>query len=405
MAVNLPPPDNVLPVAGVRLASGAAGIRYQGRDDLSLISFAPDTRMAAVFTRNAFCAAPVTLARQHLAGENGIRAWLINAGNANAGTGEAGLDAARQTCAVAAEHLGCAVEAVLPFSTGVIGEALPVPSFAAAIPGLCAKLADDGWLAASRAMMTTDTVAKAFSRQLELPGGTVTITGMAKGSGMIRPDMATMLAFIATDARIEPVDLRRLLQGAVDQSFNRITIDGDTSTNDAVALAATGASAVAVSPNNADGQRFVAALNALCCDLAQACVRDGEGATRFITVQVDDARDEAEAREVAYTVAQSPLVKTAAFAGDPNWGRILAAVGRSGLPGLDVGRVSLFLDDVRLIAAGQPDPEYSEERGAAVAQQAEFTIRVELGRGTAGATIWTSDFSYDYVRINAEYRS
>ncbi len=406
MAVNLSPPEHLQPVAGVELAVAAAGIRYRNRPDLLLIRLAEGSRVAAVFTRNAFCAAPVTLARRYLRQGSGIRALLINAGNANAGTGAAGLEAAQRSCALAAQELGVPAEAVLPFSTGVIGMQLPVAAFEQSLPALAGALAPDRWLEASRCIMTTDTVAKGVSRQLELGGRQVTLTGIAKGAGMIRPDMATMLAFITTDAALEEAALQQALQQAVDESFNAITVDGDTSTNDACVLAATGqAGGAMMDQGHPDYARFCAALSELCQSLAQACIRDAEGATRFITVKVAGARDRAEARKVAYTIAESPLVKTAAFAGDPNWGRILAAVGRSGVDALDLSLVDLFLDDVCLLRGGEPDPQYSEEAGAAVARRAEFCIEVRLGRGSAETRVWTCDYSYDYVKINAEYRS
>lgn len=335
-----------------------------------------------------------------------MRALLINAGNANAGTGAAGLDAAQRSCALAAEALGVPTEAVLPFSTGVIGMPLPVAAFERSLPALADALAADRWQEAARCIMTTDTVAKGVSRQLTLGGRQVTLTGIAKGAGMIRPDMATMLAFVTTDAALEQRALQQALQQAVDESFNAITVDGDTSTNDACVLAATGqAGGAEMDQNDPDYPGFCAALTELCQSLAQACIRDAEGATRFITVKVAGARDRDEARKVAYTIAESPLVKTAAFAGDPNWGRILAAVGRSGVQALDLSLVDLFLDEVCLLRGGEPDPDYSEEAGAAVAQRAEFCIEVRLGRGDAETRVWTCDYSYDYVKINAEYRS
>ena len=401
--MGLSPPSGLLPVPGVRLASGAAGIRYRGRDDLVLVALDPGTVTAAVFTRNRFCAAPVQLARDHLA-RAAPRYWLINAGNANAGTGAAGLEAARATCALVAERGGVAPEAVLPFSTGVIGEPLPVAPFAAALPDLFARLDGAGWAAAARAIMTTDTVPKAVSRQVEVAGRTVTITGMSKGAGMIRPDMATMLAFIATDARIAPAALPPLLGRLVDDSFNRITVDGDTSTNDACVLAATGAAGVAPL-EGPEAAAFEAALRAVFLHLAQAIVRDGEGATKFVTVRVSGARDRAEADVVAYTVAHSPLVKTALFASDPNWGRILAAVGRAPLPDLDLSRVDIRLGDVTVIRGGEPDPDYSEAAGQAAFAPAEIEIAIALGRGRADTVIWTTDLSHGYVRINAEYRT
>lgn len=406
MAVNWPIDVPWEPVAGVELASTAAGIRYQGRDDLVLMRLAPGTQVASVLTRNAFCAAPVHVVRRHLQ-HNAAQALVINAGNANAGTGNAGMQAALESCAVVAQELGIDPQQVLPFSTGVIGEAMPIAPFAQAMPGLVQALCPEGWSQASKAIMTTDTLPKLRSRVVELGDGRrLTITGMAKGAGMIKPDMATMLAFIATDAPIAQGWLNELLQQAVAQSFNAITVDGDTSTNDACVLMATGqAGGSPLTAESLDGQIFAEAVTSLMVELAQGIVRDAEGATRFIEVRVEGARDTQEARQVAFTVAESPLVKTAAFAGDPNWGRILAAIGRSGLEDLDIAGVHLWMDEVRLIAQGQPDPDYAEERGAAVAARPEYTIRAVLNRGPATARVWTCDYSYDYVRINAEYRS
>ena len=394
------------PVPGVRLGAAAAGIRYPDRLDLLLVELSADATCAAVFTRNAFCAAPVTLARSHLSAK-APRWWLINAGNANAGTGARGLTDAAATCRALADLAGVSPEQVLPFSTGVIGEPLPVARISAALPGLIAGLDPAGWSRAARAIMTTDTVPKLVSRRFELDGHTATLTGMAKGAGMICPDMATMLAFLATDAAVEPGVLQQLLRTAVDHSFNAVTVDGDTSTNDACVLAATGALG---NPPVADllapgGTALQAALDALCLDLATAIVRDAEGATKLVTVQVEGARDLAEARRVAYTIAHSPLVKTALFASDPNWGRILAAVGRAGMQDLDIGRVRIWLGEVLIVDGGGRAPDYTESAGAAVMREPEILIRVALGRGEAQTQVLTCDFSYDYVRINAEYRS
>jgi len=406
MAVNWPVDVPWYPVPGVELSATQAGIRYRNRDDLILLRLASGTRVAAVFTRNAFCAAPVHLAREHQA-HGAAQALLINSGNANAGTGQAGFEVARQCCELAAAALGLQPKQVMPFSTGVIGEQMAVAPFASALPGLAANLSPDGWERASRAIMTTDTVPKLRSRRVTLDDGRqITLTGMAKGAGMIKPDMATMLAYIATDAPIEPAVLQLFLNRAVGVSFNAITVDGDTSTNDACVLMATGcAGGSPLLPDSPAGAMFFDALQALMQELAQGIIRDAEGATRFIAVRVEGAADIEEARRVAYTVAESPLVKTAAFAGDPNWGRILAAVGRSGLQDLRIDKVSLWLDDVALIAQGQPHPDYRDEAGAAVTAQPEYNIRVGLGRGTAAMTVWTCDYSYDYVKINAEYRS
>ncbi|MFP4244622.1 MAG: bifunctional glutamate N-acetyltransferase/amino-acid acetyltransferase ArgJ [Ectothiorhodospira sp.] len=405
MAVHLHEPTTLLPIAGVRLSAVAAGIRYQGRDDLVLMELIQGSACAAVFTRNAFCAAPVEVARAHLQGSPSPRYLLINAGNANAGTGEAGRMAALDCCRAVAQGADCGHESVLPFSTGVIGEPLPVERITAALPGARAALAADGWIPAMRAIMTTDTVGKGISERVALSGGEVTLTGIAKGSGMIHPDMATMLAFVATDARVPREALQAMLVRCMETSFNAITVDGDTSTNDACVLMATGASGVGLS-GDADAATFEAALERVCRHLAQAIVRDGEGATKFVTVRVQGARDAAEARRVAMTVAQSPLVKTALFASDPNWGRILAAVGRSGVADLDVEAVSIHLDEVCIVREGGRAPGYEEADGARVMARDEPVITIHLGdRGTARTEVHTCDLSYEYVRINAEYRS
>jgi glutamate N-acetyltransferase/amino-acid N-acetyltransferase len=403
MAVGLEAPGRLSPVGGVRLASVAASIRYPDRDDLVLIELASGSVASAVFTRNAFCAAPVMLARQHLS-RGAPRYLLINSGNANAGNGETGMDDARASCAAVSGATGCEPERVLPFSTGVIGEPLPVERIAAALPRAVAGLDQDGWLDAARAIMTTDTLPKGGSRELELSGGSVRITGIAKGAGMIRPDMATMLAFVATDAVVEPALLDRTLRDAVERSFNAITVDGDTSTNDAMVLIASGASGVAIETPE-DQQRFDTAIGEICEWLAQAIVRDAEGATKFVTIDVLGAETGSEARSVAYTVAHSPLVKTALFASDPNWGRILAAVGRAGVEGLDVSRVEIALGDVVIVRGGGRARDYTEAAGQRVMAQDEITLRIDLGRGNAEARVWTSDLSFDYVRINAEYRT
>lgn len=393
------------PVAGFRIGTVAAGIRKPGRRDLVVMELAPGSVCAAVFTRNQFCAAPVLVAREHLRQDR--PAWLlINTGNANAGTGTQGLQDARACCAALAAHAGCAVSKVLPFSTGVIGEPLPAARIISALPAACAALAEDGWVDAAHGILTTDTVPKGASKSIELDGRTVTITGIAKGSGMIRPDMATMLAFIATDAMVEADALQQCLSAAVEKSFNRITVDGDTSTNDACVLVATGAAGgAALVSGGAQYATLCAAVRAVCVELAQAIVRDGEGATRFVTVSVEQGRDSAECLQVAYTIAHSPLVKTALFAGDPNWGRILAAVGRSGLVDLDIRPVEIYLDEVCIVRDGGRSPQYTEADGQRVLQLPEYTIRVLLGRGQSDEQVWTCDLSYDYVKINAEYRS
>ncbi|WP_421620956.1 bifunctional glutamate N-acetyltransferase/amino-acid acetyltransferase ArgJ [Alkalilimnicola ehrlichii] len=392
-----------LPVPGVRLGTAQAGIKRVGQRDLVVMELAAGSRCAAVFTRNRFCAAPVHVAREHLAA--GSPRWLlINTGNANAGTGEAGMRDARACCQALAQQVGVAPEAVLPFSTGVIGEPLPVDRIVAGLPDAVAALSEAGWQEAGWGILTTDTRPKLASATVQLAGGTVTVTGMAKGSGMIRPNMATMLAFVATDADIPQATLQGLLGEAVAQSFNRVTVDGDTSTNDACTLVATGRSGVALA-GEGDRARFASALTDLCVTLARAIARDGEGATRLINVVVEGAQAVAEAERVAFTVAESPLVKTALFAADPNWGRILAAVGRAGIDDLDVAGVTIDLDDYRIAEQGGRAAGYDEAEASRRIQGSEVTIRIGLGRGAAAATVWTCDFSYDYVRINAEYRT
>jgi len=393
------------PVAGIRLGTTRAGIKYPDRDDMVVMTLAEGARCAAVFTRNAFCAAPVIVAREHLSAGSPA-CLLINTGFANAGTGAAGIDAARTCCRALAERAGCPPRAVLPFSTGVIGEPLPVARITAGIPDALDRLSADGWAAAARGIMTTDTVPKGASRQVEIAGQTITVTGIAKGAGMIRPDMATMLAFVATDAAVADGLLQACLEAAVSRSFNRITVDGDTSTNDACLLLATGQSSLPeIAAPGADYDKLSAAVSGVCEELAQAIVRDGEGATKFVTVRVEEGVDADECLQVAYTIAQSPLVKTALYAGDPNWGRILAALGRAGVPELDLQRVSLFLDEVCIARHGARAAEYTEEDGQRVMARDALTIRVVLGRGEAAEQVWTCDLSCDYVRINAEYRS
>ncbi len=406
MAVNLEPPSDLLPIAGVRLGTAMAGIRKQGRLDLCLIELAEGSRVSGVFTRNAFCAAPVIVARRHLNESKATRAFLVNTGSANAGTGVPGIENAEYCCALVAEQLGCATEQVLPFSTGVIAEHLKTDRVTAALPDVLSELDESGWALAAEAIMTTDTVPKGASRQCTVDGQTVTVTGIAKGAGMIRPDMATMLAFIATDANVQNDTLDSSLRQAVAVSFNSITVDGDTSTNDACMLVATGdVGGSELNEGHPDYAEFLATVIEVCTYLAQAIVRDGEGATRFINIEVGQAESEEVARAVADTIAHSPLVKTALFAGDPNWGRILAAVGRSPVENLDISRVSMWLDDVALVQQGEIDSEYQESAAAAVVGKSEYTIRVDLGRGDSAVRIWTCDLSYDYVKINAEYRS
>lgn len=406
MPVNLNPPGPLAPISGVRLGSAEAAIKKPGRQDLLLIELAPGTRAAGVFTQNAFCAAPVQLCRQRLAETSAVRALLINAGNANAATGAGGLADAEATTAAVADALACTPAQVLPFSTGVIGQRLPVERMLAAIPHARSALAADAWNGAAQAIMTTDTVSKGVSRRVLTSQGEVTVTGIAKGVGMIYPDMATMLAFIGTDARLSEAAVRQCLNDAVAVSFNSVTVDGDTSTNDSCVLFATGqVGAVDVETTHSDYALIAGAVTAVCTELAQAIARDGEGATRFITIEVGGATSRDEARKVAYSIAHSPLVKTAMFAGDANWGRIIMAIGKAGVEGLDPARVDVALDDVPLLAGGEPHPAYREELGAAVVAKPEFTIRVDLGRGDVAARVWTCDFSYDYVKINAEYRT
>lgn len=396
--------SEILPVSGVQLGTTCAAIKKPDHRDLVVIELCEGTQTAAVFTRNAFCAAPVIMARQHLA-EVMPRYLVINTGNANAGTGEGGLADAKQCCQALAELTGCKVEEILPFSTGVIGEPLPVDTITQALPAAIAQLQDTGWSDAAWGIMTTDTRPKLVSRTIILEGKPITITGMAKGAGMIRPDMATMLAFITTDALIRPKLLQDCLQDAVDQSFNRITVDGDTSTNDACVLCATGQSGIEVSAAGEDNEAFRQGLTEVCVELAKGIVRDGEGATKLINIQVNGGRNTTECLATAYTIAHSPLVKTAFFAADPNWGRILATVGRAGITELEIKTVDIYLDEVCIVRDGERDSEYTEEQGQTVMDRNEITVLIELGRGTDSANVWTCDFSYDYVRINAEYRT
>ena len=394
------------PVAGIRLGTACAGIKEAGRRDVVVIEAEQGSACAAVFTRNLFCAAPVTVARDHL-NRASPRYLLINTGNANAGTGDQGVADALACCQKLAEIATCPAEAVLPFSTGVISELLAVDKIQAALPAAVTALTPAGWEDAARGIMTTDTVPKGASTIVQIDGDPVTVTGISKGAGMIRPDMATMLAFIATDAAVDQALLQRCLQGAVDRTFNRITIDGDTSTNDACVLISTGKSSLPP-VLQADDPRYsllAGAVYDVCEQLAQAIVRDGEGASKFITIEVNGGRDEQECLKIAYTIAHSPLVKTAFFASDPNWGRILAAVGRAGVDDLDINALTLHLDELCLVRNGGRAAEYREEAGQAVMDREEITIRVELNRGAAQTRIWTCDLSYDYIRINAEYRT
>jgi len=418
MPVNLsaPNPADLQPVAGLRIGTAMAGIRKANRRDLVVFLLDEGAAVAGVFTKNRFCAAPVQLCRQHLASVDsgqGIRALVVNTGNANAGTGADGLARAQRTCEALAGHLGIAAQQVLPFSTGVIMETLPVERIEAGLPAALANAADtmpaDGarWAEAAQGIVTTDTLPKAASIQVQIGGRTVTVTGISKGAGMIKPNMATMLGYMATDAVIAQSALEQLVTEAADASFNRITIDGDTSTNDSFVLMATQAAGHApiTALDSDDGCILRQAVIEVAQRLAQAIVRDGEGATKFITVQVEGGRNQAECRQAAYAIAHSPLVKTAFFASDPNLGRILAAVGYAGIDDLDQGLIDLFLDDVHVVREGGRHPDYREEHGQRVMKQSEITVRVDLHRGPAQATVWTCDLSHDYVSINADYRS
>ena len=405
MAVGLGPLPTLHPVPGFRLGIASAGIKRAGRKDIVIMEAAEGSTVAGVFTTNAFCAAPVLLAKQNLS--TSPRYFLINTGNANAGTGKPGMQAAIKTCEALAGLANVASEQVLPFSTGVIGELLPAEKIIGALPAALDNLSADNWPQAAEGIMTTDTLPKGASRQLRLSGQTVTITGISKGAGMIRPNMATMLGYIATDAKVSQSVLQALLRESADLSFNRITIDGDTSTNDCCMLIATGQSGVSeiTEARGDDYQMLAEAVKSVMLELAQAIVRDGEGATKFVTVQVNGGANRDECLDVGYAIAHSPLIKTALFASDPNWGRILAAVGRAGVLGLDVEKIDVFLDDVCITRNGGRAEEYREEQGARVMAQAEIMIRIELGRGDYSETLWTTDLSHEYVRINAEYRT
>ena len=408
MAVNLSAPraDALHAVPGVRIGVAEAGIRKANRKDLTVFLLDEGTAVGGVFTQNRFCAAPVQVCREHLA-RGDIRALVINTGNANAGTGDDGLVRARATCIAAARALHLAPEQVLPFSTGVIMEPLPVDRIEQGLPAAIADAQPAHWLKAAEGIMTTDTLPKAFSRQVQVDGATVTVTGISKGAGMIRPNMATMLGFMATDACVAPALMQQLARELADGSFNRVTIDGDTSTNDSFIVVAThrAAHAPITSLTSPEGQALKAAMLAVAQKLAQAIVRDGEGATKFITVQVEGGKTGEECRKVAYAIAHSPLVKTAFYASDPNLGRILAAVGYAGIDDLDQTGIDLYLDDVHVAVKGGRNPAYREEDGQRVMKQSEITVRVLLGRGQASDTVWTCDFSHDYVTINADYRS
>jgi glutamate N-acetyltransferase/amino-acid N-acetyltransferase len=412
MAVNLPLPvaANLKPVAGIELGCAEAHVRKPNRKDVLVMKLAPTASVAGVFTKNRFCAAPVQVCKAHLEavrqGSAPIRALLINTGNANAGTGDAGLADANATCAALAEVLGCELAQILPFSTGVILEPLPVERIKAGVPQAIANLKQDNWYAAAETIMTTDTQPKAASRTVTIAGKQVTMTGISKGAGMIKPNMATMLGFLALDAKVAQPVLEHLVKAAADRSFNCITIDGDTSTNDAFMLVATGAGELEIDDITApEYASLAAAVIDLSQELAQMIVRDGEGATKFMTITVEQGASVEECRRIAYSIGHSPLVKTAFYASDPNLGRILAAIGYAGVDDLDVGKLNLFLDDVWVAKNGGRNPEYREEDGQRVMQQSEITVRVVLARGEATATIWTCDFSHEYVSINADYRS
>ncbi len=409
MTVNLSAPDpaDLFPVAGVRIGVAEAGIRKAQRKDLTVMLLDAGSNVAAVFTQNRFCAAPVQVCREHLGSGQGIRALLINTGNANAGTGAQGLERARASAAALADILALTGQQVLPFSTGVIMEPLPVDRIAAGLPAAIADAREDNWFNAAQGIMTTDTVPKACSVRATVGGAMVTITGISKGAGMIRPNMATMLGFMATDAKVSAQVMQQLAQELADASFNRITIDGDTSTNDSFVVIATNKAthAPVESLDSADGQALKAAMLDVARRLAHAIVRDGEGATKFITITVQGGRTAAECRTVAYAIAHSPLVKTAFFASDPNLGRILAAVGYAGIEDLEQTGIELFLDDVHVVTRGGRHAHYQEADGQRVMQQSEITVRVDLGRGKAADTVWTCDLSHDYVTINADYRS
>lgn len=406
MPVNYQAVTALAPVKGIRLGSIEANLRYEKRDDLTLIEVAEGSSVAGVFTQNAFCAAPVIVCKEHLDRTEGIRYLVVNAGNANAGTGEEGLTSARMICAEIAEETMSALDSVLPFSTGVIGEQLPYWKIVDQVPSLIESLAENNWMKAAASIMTTDTTLKGVSKSLDVNGKTVTITGMTKGAGMIEPNMATMLAYVATDAGIENEELQCILNNAVKDSFNSITVDSDTSTNDSLILMATGKSDVYLSDLNDQDKKYVVdAINEVCQALSQAIIRDAEGATKFVTVIVENAPDYNYAKEIAYSVARSPLVKTALFASDPNWGRLLMAIGKAPVKDLDVTKISLFLGDTQLLENGEPLESYNESQGQAEMDKDEITIRIQLNAGDENATVWTSDLSHEYVTINAEYRS
>jgi glutamate N-acetyltransferase / amino-acid N-acetyltransferase len=408
MAVNLhaPDPQSLSAVAGIELGWAEAGIRKAARKDLLVVRIAGGASVAGVFTQNRFAAAPVIVCREHLVGNRGVRALVVNTGNANAGTGEPGLVAARASCEALAKLIGCDAQQILPLSTGVIMEPLPIERLIAGLPQAIGRLGEGHWLQAAQAIMTTDTVPKAVSRRADIAGTSVILTGIAKGAGMIRPNMATMLGFIGTDAAIAPALLQQLTQQVADRSFNCITIDGDTSTNDSFITIATGRGPTRIESARAHSfAAFTEALTDVARELAQAIVRDGEGATKFIEVRVEQAATEHEARQVGYAVAHSPLVKTAFFACDPNLGRILASVGNAGIDGLQPERVQMYLDNVYVVRDGARHPAYREADGQSVMKNSEIVVRLQLGRGRAAASVWTTDLSHEYVSINADYRS
>lgn len=412
MPVNLlsPDPTRLIPVPGIALGIAKAGIRKPDHKDLLVVRIDAGARVAAVFTQNRLCAAPVVVAREHLSmldSDTTIRALVVNTGNANAGTGTSGVLDARAICQETADLLGCTCTQVLPFSTGVIMEPLPTDRIKAGLPQCLVDLRADNWHSAAEAIMTTDIVPKAASRQIEIGGASVTVTGIAKGSGMIHPNMATMLSFVCTDARVTQPLLKAAMRQAVNRSFNCITVDGDTSTNDSFVLVATGQARMQ-ELDRAESKEFAVlrdAITAIAVELAQAIVRDGEGATKFVTLRVEGGKTQEECRKVAYAIAHSPLVKTAFFASDPNLGRILAAIGYAGIADLDVEKLDLYLDDVHVASRGGRHPSYREEDGQRAMEKSEFGVRVQLHRGTCEATVWTCDLSHDYVKINAEYRS
>ncbi len=405
MAVNLAPPGPIYPISGIRLASASAGIRYQGRDDLVLIELDETSSVAGVFTKNKFCAAPVIVARKNL-GEASPRYLLINAGNANAGTGQPGMEAALKTTQVVSELMGVSPNQVLPFSTGVIGTVIDVTKISQVLPRLKNALSEQGWLDAARAIMTTDTVPKAVSEKLVIHGKTVHVTGISKGSGMIQPNMATMLAYVGTDMAVDQHTLHSMLIDMTEQSFNAITVDSDTSTNDACVLIATGSSTIHYSDLNADEKsRYLEALKTVMQKLAHAIIRDGEGATKFVEVSVEGAFDRRQAKAIAFSVANSPLVKTALSASDPNWGRIMAAAGKCEDENLDLSRASLLINNVRVMTAGEIDHDYTEQAGKLAVADNEIKIVIQVNRGQACHTVWTTDLTHDYITINADYRS